>query len=282
MTQPSPALLTPAHVRDVLAHGELEIEARMADASNATLVGTSRLDGVGVTCVYKPQRGERPLWDFPDHTLAQREIATYLLSQAADWPVVPPTVWRDGGPAGPGMCQAWVEPSTDEGASPGAGLVDVVAPGALGEGWLHVIDAHESRGRPVALVHADNAALQHMALLDAVTNNADRKGGHVLFGRTPADGADRVYGVDHGLTFHEENKLRTVLWGWAGEPLDDESCEQLQQLDDQLSADLGRELTDLLSAREVKRTRQRLRNLVRSGCYPLPGEGWPALPWPAF
>ena len=175
----------------------------MLPASNATFVG--EIDGVRV--VYKPVAGERPLWDFPHGTLAGREVASYAVSEALGWNVVPPTVLGDG-PHGPGMVQLWRD--EDEDQSP----VDIVGEGDLPEGFRHVFDGLDAHDQPVSLVHEDSAALRRMALFDVVVNNADRKGGHVL---PMADG--HRFGVDHGLTFHVEHKLRTVLWGWAGEPL---------------------------------------------------------------
>ena len=133
----------------------------------------------------------------------------------------------------------------------------------------------------MVLAHAEDPDLLRMALLDAVVNNADRKGGHVLRGRTPRDAADRVYGVDHGLTFHEDDKLRTVLWGWAGEPLPADAVEALLGLDAALGDGLPAALCEL-SNREVRRVRVRVRALVAGGTFPLPGQGWPSLPWPAF
>ncbi len=275
-------LLSTDDVLDVLAHGALEVEGRLVDASNATLVGAVTLEGVTVRCVYKPTRGERPLWDFPDGTLGRREVATSLLDRATGWDLVPPTAWREDGPFGEGMAQAWVESGPGAAAVPGAGLVDVVAPTAVTDGWRVILEARGHDGAPVLLVHADHEALARMALLDVVTNNADRKGGHVLLGRTARDAADRVQGVDHGVSFHEDDKLRTVLWGWAGEPLPDHAVDALVHLDEALGGCTGDELASLLSTQEVRRTRSRLRALLRAGTYPRPAEGWPSLPWPAF
>jgi uncharacterized repeat protein (TIGR03843 family) len=188
----------------LLRRGDITVEGRLVDASNATLFCEIVLDGVDARCVYKPVAGERPLWDFPEGTLAGREVAAYAVSEATGWGVVPPTVMRDG-PFGPGMVQLWVEIDTD------VDLVDVVAPDRVPSGWLRVLDALGSAGQPVVLAHADDERLRRMAVLDTVLNNADRKGGHVL----PLP-VGTVHGVDHGVTFHVEPKLRTVLWGWAG------------------------------------------------------------------
>lgn len=266
----------------VLARGDLQLGGRLVDASNTTLVGEASLDGVAVTCVYKPTRGERPLWDFPQDTLGRREVATYVVDRALGWDLVPPTAWREDGPLGAGMAQAWVEPGDGEAGGPGAGLVDVVDPHAVREGWKVILEARGHDGAPVLLVHADEPALARMSLLDAVTNNADRKGGHVLLGRTARDAQDRVYGVDHGVTFHDEPKLRTVLWGWAGDPLAPDDVDALVRLDGAFGSGLAESLTDLLDPAEVRRTRHRLRSLLRGATYPQPGPGWPSLPWPAF
>ncbi len=159
--------------------------------------------------------GERPLWDFTDGTLAFREYAAWVVSDALGWDVVPPTVLRDG-PAGSGMVQLWCEPDG------GVDAVDIVPEGAVPDGYLHVLDAVDDRDRPVTLVHEDTRPLRRMAIFDVVVNNTDRKGGHVL---AMADG--HRFGVDHGVCFHTDDKLRTVLWGWAGDPLSDEETGAL-------------------------------------------------------
>ncbi|MGD9957380.1 MAG: SCO1664 family protein [Candidatus Nanopelagicales bacterium] len=275
-------MLSDDELRDVLRHGELTVQGRLVDASNATLLAVCALDGVELTCVYKPTAGERPLWDFPESTLGMREVAAYLVSDALGWGLVPPTVWREGGPFGQGMAQAWITPEGGGEMEPGGGLVDVVDRGRVPEGWLEVIDAHGDGGRPVTLVHADDPDLRRMAVLDSVVNNADRKGGHVLHGRVQDGAGLATYGVDHGVTFSEDEKLRTVLWGWAGTALDDGMSDDLDRLLDALEGDLGVELSELLTRREIARTKQRVMRRIREGAFPLPGDGWPSLPWPAF
>ena len=232
---------------ELLHRGELDVVGRLVDASNATLYCGIALDGLAATCVYKPVTGERPLWDFPDGTLAAREVAAYTVSQATGWDLVPPTVLRDG-PFGPGMCQLWVD--VDE-------TVDLVD-----------------------FARSDHPDLRRMAVLDVVLNNADRKGGHLL--PTP-DG--RVRGVDHGVCFSVETKLRTLLWQWRGDPLPSEAGPVLSDLDDGLrGADgaLGTALAALLSPEEVRATARRVTRLLRSGRYPQPSGDWPAIPWPPF
>jgi uncharacterized repeat protein (TIGR03843 family) len=255
---------------ELLERGKLEIEGRLLTASNATFVGQVDLDGTTAACVYKPVRGERPLWDFPDGTLANRERAAYLVSVATGVTQVPPTVLRDG-PFGPGMCQLWIDEDPEQ------EMVDVVPSGDVEDGWLHVLDAEDQHRHPVSLVHRDHPDLQLMVVLDAVVNNADRKGGHVL-----VDDEGRMYGVDHGVCFHREEKLRTVLWGWAGERLTEPCREVLRRLQTALQGDLGDDLGELLSRDELAMVTRRAERLLRTGRFPSPSAGWPAIPWPAF
>jgi len=282
-----PARLGEQALLEVLSRGEMEVLGRLVDASNASLYCAVSLDGVSVHCVYKPVAGERPLWDFPERTLARREAAAYLLCVACEWSVVPPTVLRDG-PFGPGSVQHWIE-ARDAGprrpgrapvaAEPGAGLVDVVPSGEVPDGWLRVIDAEDYDGAPVSLVHADDGDLQTMAVFDAMVNNADRKGGHVL-----RDPWGVVCGVDHGLTFNLEHKLRTVLWGWAGTRLPEPAQQACARLATDLTGDtpVRRGLCGLLSAPEVERTASRAESLAEHGRFPRPRSGRPNIPWPAF
>ncbi|HEY9472486.1 MAG TPA: SCO1664 family protein [Mycobacteriales bacterium] len=228
----------------LLRLGELTVEGRLIDASNATLYCSITHQDLRAGCVYKPVRGERPLWDFPDGTLAGREAAAYLMSQATGWNIVPPTVLRDG-PFGPGMVQLW-------------------------------IDADESVDLR-RLVRAGGAALRRMAVFDAVVNNADRKGVHLI---PLPDG--HVYGVDHGVCFSVEPKLRTVLWGWAGQVLTDEATDMLSRLRAELEGGLGESLADLLTTREVNATIRRVEALLSARRHPEPSGDWPAVPWPPF
>ncbi len=265
---------TPVSEHDLLALGDIEITGRIMPASNATFFGTATFEGLEISCVYKPVSGERPLWDFPDGTLAGREVAAYAVSEALGWDVAPPTLLRGDAPAGPGMVQAWREPD------PGQDPVDLVRQDRVPEGYLHVLDAYDARDRPVSLVHEDSEALRRMAVFDVVVNNADRKGGHVL---AMPDG--HRHGVDHGVCFHVDDKLRTVLWGWAGEPLDPDDAADLGRLLDVLctrDSDLLAALEDLVQPREVAAARTRVERLLRRAVMPLPSRGRPSIPWPAF
>ncbi|MFI9173391.1 SCO1664 family protein [Streptomyces lincolnensis] len=253
-----------------LARGELTVRGQIREASNAVLYCSVSHEGQEAFCVYKPVRGERPLWDFPDGTLAQREVAAYEVSEATGWGLVPPTVLRDG-PYGEGMCQLWIE------GVPGADLLALVDGEEPEPGWRAIGFAEVGEGRTALLVHADDERLRRLAVLDAVINNADRKGGHLL----PA-AQDRLYGIDHGVTFNTENKLRTLLWGWAGEPLTDEAVAVLTSLQQGLTASgaLTERLTGLITAAEIDGTRARVDALLASGKHPEPSGEWPAIPWP--
>src|SRR3954452_2265464 len=233
-----------AEARTLLVDGVIDVEGRMLDASNVTLVGAIRTGTLEAECVYKPVAGERPLWDFPDGTLAGREVSAALVSEATGWRIVPPTVLRDG-PFGRGMVQLWMD---------GDASVDLAA-----------------------FVRQDHPALRRMAVLDAVINNADRKGGHII---PMPDG--HVYGVDHGICFSVDPKLRTLLWRGAGKPLPVAALEVLEKLGDELRGDLGEQLHEHLTRREVQCTQRRVSELLRTQLHPEPSGEWPALPWPPF
>ena len=250
-----------------LVTAELTLSGRITTASNATFLGS-----IGdVPVVYKPIAGESPLWDFPDGTLAHREVAAYLVSQVIGWDVVPHTWLRDG-PLGEGMVQLWQE------QEPAQSPVDLIAADHVpGTGWNYVLEGQDENGRMVALVHEDSPALRRMAVFDLVVNNADRKGNHIL----AMKGGHR-HGVDHGLTFHSEHKLRTVLWGWLGEPLTAEELDGVDRVSEGLTSELGRNLADLLTAEEIASLASRCGRLRLTGRFPAPSGGMPAVPWPLF
>jgi uncharacterized repeat protein (TIGR03843 family) len=248
--------LTTADALALLEEAPISLVGRLVDASNATFYcALDRPGDVGPTAsddeppdvvhaVYKPIEGERPLDDFPDGTLAGREVAAWLVSDASGLGVVPPTVLRDGR-FGIGMLQLWidVDPEAD----------------------------------PLMLVLTRDRRLRRIALLDLVLNNADRKGGHLL---PTTSGA--ILGCDHGICFSSEPKLRTVLWGWAGEPFDEAEREALAAIGTGLDGELGARLGALLTESEVDATRRRLDALDRLDHFPVPDRGRRVIPWPPF
>jgi uncharacterized repeat protein (TIGR03843 family) len=226
----------------LLAGGEIEIVGRLWVSSNNALLGVVRADGVEAAVIHKPVLGERPLSDFPDGTLARREVAAFAASQATGWGIVPPTVLRDG-PVGEGMLQLWIRTDPD--------------------------------ADPVELVTSSDPRLRRIATFDAAVNNTDRKAGHLL----PVPGG-HIYGVDHGVTFSPVPKLRTVLWAWRSEPFEAEELEVLRKVRAGLDGPLGIELRGLLDRIEVAATARRIDRLLAEGVFPEPDPRWPALPWP--
>jgi len=227
-----------------LSHGTLSISGRLVDASNATLYATCEVKERTLTCIYKPIAGERPLWDFPDGTLANREYLTFLLSHWLGLHLVPPTVLRDG-PYGTGMVQLWID--IDE-------SVDLME-----------------------FFKEDHPELRKIALLDLITNNTDRKIGHLI---PTADG--RVFGCDHGVTFHEEDKLRTVLWQWSSESFSEGELEILRLAALLLGAEKRDVVLGLIEEEELEAALNRIDRALKAGTFPEPSEDWPAVPWPPF
>jgi uncharacterized repeat protein (TIGR03843 family) len=228
-----------------LATGELTILGLMPNSSNYTFLAKAETpEGETTLAIYKPRRGEIPLWDFPPGTLAQREVAAYVVARALGWPSVPPTVLRDG-PEGIGSAQLFIEFDPAQ----------------------HYFTLQET--------HAD--AFREVALFDVVINNADRKGGHCLLA-----GDGHIFLIDHGVCFNEDEKLRTVIWEYIDEPIAPDKLAGLLRLAGDLSdprASLRAELDDLLAPQEVEAMRRRLDALIEAGAYPPPVSDRP-YPWP--
>lgn len=281
--------MTPTSDGEVLRCGDLTVLGRIRSASNATFLCEANLGDQQAHCVYKPVAGEAPLWDFPDGTLAGRELGAYLVSATLGWNVVPHTVIRDG-PAGRGMVQRWVDQPGDaladepgdetddaeEQQDTGPDLVDLLPAGHVPPGFLPILQAYDYAGDEVTLVHADDDRLRRMAVFDVLINNADRKGGHILAG---VDGG--VYGVDHGVSLHTDDKLRTVLWGWAGKPVDDELLVDVAALRDALLGDFEEALRPHITSREIDALYARAVGLLDNPVMPAP-DGRRPIPWPAF
>jgi uncharacterized repeat protein (TIGR03843 family) len=228
----------------ILKEGVLKVTGRLVDASNATLYATASLSEQEMVCIYKPIAGERPLWDFSEGSLAHREYAAYLVSQTVGFDLVPLTVLRDG-PYGEGMAQEWI--TIDD-------TIDLAV-----------------------FFSSDHPSLRSMALFDAIVNNTDRKIGHLL----PLS-PHEVYGCDHGVTFHVNDKLRTVLWQWAQDPFTDQEFATLKKAQSLIDGELGALLSPHLTQEEIAATQLRVSRLISEGTFPLPNPDWPAVPWPAF
>lgn len=241
-----PVELSVATVLELLAQGELDVQGAMHYSSNYTLLCTVEHNGVQALGVYKPRRGERPLWDFPRGTLCRREVAAYLVSEALGFSLVPPTVLRDG-PYGIGSLQLFID--SDEQA--------------------HLFTMQKEGGF--------DDAIHKLVLFDAVINNADRKSGHCLKGTD-----SRLWAIDHGVCFHYENKLRTVAWDFVGQPVPPADLAALSRFQERFAThdEYIEMLEELLEKSEMRALRRRIDRLVATGTYPLPGGNGPSVPWP--
>jgi len=229
-------------IRHLLEHGEMEVLGLLPYASNATLLARIEDDDLTGLAVYKPRRGERPLWDFPSGTLCLREYAACVVDAALGWQLVPPTVLRDG-PAGFGAVQLFLE--EDESCDP-----------------------HE-------LLSSHPDELRRIALFDVLVNNADRKAGHLL-----VDTTGHLWSIDHGICFHDEPKLRTVIWAFEGDPLPSDLVSDIEEM--RSNAPLFEVLRDLLGADEVEAFCRRTDRALRTRRYPSPGPGGHHVPWPPW
>lgn len=259
-------------VEKALAESELTVEGRILVSSNAALLVSLEVGPDRVHAIYKPVARERPLWDYPDGTLAGRERAAYLVSTLGGFGVVPPTVLRSTGPLGPGSVQLWVEGRSDS-------VVDVVAPGEVPAGWRAIFEGTDQHGRPVVLVHACDEGTRRVAVLDIVLNTSDRKGSHLI--RSDA-AASQVWGVDHGVSLGVEPKLRTVLWGFVRERLTAADLEPVARLRHALEQRASEELAEHLTQDELAALAERVDDLLETARFPAPSEDWPAVPWPAL
>jgi uncharacterized repeat protein (TIGR03843 family) len=244
-TKEETRVITPERALRLLSEGEIDVQGLIPWSSNATLLVNVRDEEISALAIYKPQRGERPLWDFPRGTLGMREVAAFLVCKALGWGFVPPTVLRQG-PHGLGSLQLFVQ--AQEG--------------------VHFFTIQKDK--------AYTSRLKRLAAFDAVTNNADRKAGHCL-----VDGEGRLWAIDNALTFHAEPKLRTVIWDFVGQPLPQQILNDLKELDDVLveNSSLNLAMQSLLSDKEMAAFRRRLHRLLRDRRFPEPGPGY-AVPWP--
>jgi hypothetical protein len=226
-------------LQNALAHGEYELTGQFMFGSNYTFLVDVHHEGQTYPAVYKPSRGEQPLWDFPEHTLAQREVAAYQFSEALGFHVVPFTTLRDAGPHGPGSLQQFIE---------------------------YDVEYHYFNFTP-----EDREKLRPVVLFDLLVNNADRKGGHVFF----EIDTHKLFAIDHGICFHGEDKLRTVIWDFAGEPIPDDLLQALSRIED-WSLLLG----PYLYPREISAVCARAESLLKSRIFPGPSQGRRSYPYP--
>lgn len=249
-------ILDPVHMNNTdndrlefLLRGEMEIRGEFMWGSNYTFLALVTHAGETLQTVYKPTRGERPLWDFPAASLARREVAAYLVSEALGWRLVPPTVYRKQGPLGPGSLQLFIE--------------------------------HDSEYHYFSFSNEDRQRLRPVAAFDLLINNADRKGSHVL-----VDPEGHLWLIDHGVCFHVEDKLRTVIWDFTGQPLGEDLCSSLVEFQAKLSdtvdgeSELAQALKPYLSRGEIKALRTRAENLVTQSVFPPPDPYRRPYPWP--
>ncbi len=232
-------------VLNALQNGEITIKGEFVWGSNYTFLAEVCQDADVIQTVYKPSRGEQPLWDFPPASLARREAAAYLVSEALGWQLVPPTVYRKKAPIGPGSLQLFIEHDPE----------------------LHYFN----------LTTTDRQRLRPVALFDLLINNADRKGSHILF-----DNSHHLWLIDHGICFHADDKLRTVIWDFAGESIPEKLSADLSIFCQALApdTDLYRSLLELLSQKEIKALAKRATHLTSIRKFPQPNPNERSFPWP--
>ena len=237
---------TTAQFRSAFEHGEMELKGQFMLGSNHTFLVIVHHEGLEFPAVYKPTRGEQPLWDFPSNTLARREVAAYLVSEALGWSFVPFTALMEKGPHGPGSIQQFIE--------------------------------YDPNYHYFSFSHSDKDRLPPVALFDLLVNNADRKGSHVLI----EQGTDKLWLIDHGLCFHEEDKLRTVIWDFAGQPIPEELLEPLAALCTLISgtSSLRTDLARYLGPNEITALSTRAQALIAAAVFPQPPADRRAFPYP--
>ncbi len=243
-------MVTSTDPLEILQRGKITVRGEFVWGSNYTFLAEVEADGNGLQAVYKPTRGERPLWDFPVASLAKREAAAYWVSQALGWDLVPPTVYRTKGPVGAGSLQLFIEHDPE----------------------YHYFNFKEE----------DRQRLRPVVLFDLLINNADRKGSHIL-----VDAERHLWLIDHGVCFHTEDKLRTVIWDFVGEPIPSNLLADLDVFSQKIIAspaapeEAPHSLVRWLSHGEIRALARRARHLIEAGCYPAPNPNRRPYPWPA-
>lgn len=233
-------------VLEVLRKGAIETELSLMEwSSNYTFRVSVRHESLVLDAIYKPYRGERPLWDFPEGMLCKRELASFLTSEELGWQIVPPTVLRDG-PHGLGSVQFYID--------------------------------HDPEAHYFTFGENKIPQVKRIAAFDYLVNNADRKGGHCLL-----DSQGHIWGIDHGITFHASPKLRTVIWDFAGQSVPEPLLASIDRLCQSITnrvCDYSKSLRELLTEREITAFQNRIQHILKSKKYPRPGPGGPNYPWP--
>jgi uncharacterized repeat protein (TIGR03843 family) len=234
-----------ALILEALHKGSIELQGQFLSGSNYTFLGDLTFGSLTFQVVYKPVRGEQPLWDFPHGSLSRREVAAYLISEALGWSLVPPTIYRKDGPLGSGSLQQYID--------------------------------HDPNDHYFNFEDKDRQRLRSVVIFDLLLNNADRKGGHIL-----RDAQDQFWLIDHGLCFHSEDKLRTVVWEFSGEEIPRDMINCVGQLTNQLreGAPLYDDLIQYLRVGEISALISRARRLCEAGRFPSPPASRRSYPWP--
>lgn len=254
---------------DLLLNGEIEIEGLIPDSSNGALKVLVSNSKQSVEAIIKPEVSIRPLWDFPDLDLNNREYATYLLDRELNLNYVPDTVMRNVEGIGKSLIQEWVTESDND-------LIIVKSPEDIPEEYLKVLQGYDELNKLITLAHKNNRDLRNLCLFDLVINNADRKGGHLLM-----DSANKMWAIDHGVSWHFESKIRTVLWGWIDETFNDQDIALLNNAK-KVFKTWKDEKFIYLSKEEIEQAIKRVEGLLKENAFPQPGNQWPAVPWPIF
>ena len=254
---------------DLLLNGEIEIEGLIPDSSNGALKVLVSNSKQSLEAIIKPEVSIRPLWDFPDLDLNNREYATYLLDRELNLNYVPDTVMRNVEGIGKSLIQEWVTESDND-------LIIVKSPEDIPEEYLKVLQGYDELNKLITLAHKNNRDLRNLCLFDLVINNADRKGGHLLM-----DSANKMWAIDHGVSWHFESKIRTVLWGWIDETFNDQDIALLNNAKKVIQTWKDEEFI-YLSEEEIEQTIKRVDGLLKENAFPQPGDQWPAVPWPIF
>lgn len=258
-----------AEIEQRLSQENFEPIGRITTASNVAILMQSEIKDGTIRAIFKPENGIRPLWDFPKNDLIERELSSYLLSKASNLSFIPPSVLREIKPFGKGLLQLWIEDAE-------VSAVQIFEAGQITSDFSKVFPAIDSTGNEVEIASLNNNWIDDLTIFDAVINNSDRKGSHIL-----TDELGRMWAIDHGVCWHEDLKLRTVLWAKAGIALSTEALQLLTKIELSLG-ELESDLAELISKREIEAANKRIEDLRREGKFPIPNPNWPAVPWPVF